>query len=215
MPERTASSVATKAVDKALKTDKPEKTEKSEKPAKPDFEKFLATLSARDRLNVERHIAVCEGETTLDHAKLYKRLAAVLASLAPQSVRTTGQRAIQFFMSDGKYRVQVFALEDLCDGNVVIYLTDVLDQAISEGIFRRRAKTDGEASLYEIADQPGQFLRIERLTSANTVEAPDYFRHMLGWNRKALKLALPTNATAGQNKAAEALCTLAARKAGG
>jgi hypothetical protein len=204
MPDRTAATVAAKPAEKAKPVEK----------IKPDFEKFLAALSARDRLNIERHIAVCDAEPTADHGKLYKRLAAMLASLAPQSVRTTGQRAIQFFMSDGKYRVQVFALEDLCDGNVVVYLTDALDQAVTEGIFRRRAKTDGDATLFEIADQPGAFLRIERLTSANTVEAPDYYRHMLGWNRKALKLSLPTNATAGQIRAAEALFVLAARKTG-
>jgi len=207
MPERTAASVAVKPVETA-------KAKETVKPAKVDFEGFLAALSARDRLNIERHIAVCEGEPTLDHAKLYKKLAATLASLAPQAIRTTGQRAVQFFIADGKYRVQVFALEDLCDGKVTIYLTDALDAAITEGTFKRRAKTDGEASLYEIADQAGTFLRIERLNSANTVEAPDYYRHMLGWNRKALKLTLPTNTTPGQFRAAEALFVLAARKTG-
>jgi hypothetical protein len=211
MPERTATSV----VAKPSAAPKPSTAPKPVTNIKVDFEKFLAALSARDRLNIERHIAVCDAEPTADHAKLYKRLAATLAMLAPQSVRTTGQRAIQFFMSDGKYRVQVFALEDLCDGNVVIYLTDVLDEAISEGIFRRRGKSEADASLYEIVDQPGIFLSIERLTSANTVEAPDYYRHMLGWNRKALKLSLPTNATAGQIRAAEGLFALAARKSAG
>lgn len=199
MADRTATGVATKPAENV----------------RPDFESFLAALSARDRLNIERHIAVCDGEPTADHAKVFKRLACTLAGLAPQAVRTTGQRAIQFFMSDGKYRVQVFALEDLCDGNVVVYLNDALDSATSAGIFKKRAKTDGEASLYEVAEQAGAFLRIERLTSANTVEAPDYYRHMLGWNRKALKLTLPTNATAGQLRAAESLFVLAARKTAG
>src|SRR5688572_32059346 len=185
MPERTTS-----VAPRPAENNKP-----------PNFEAFLAALSARDRLNIERHLSVCDAEPTADHAKVFKRLACTLAGLAPQAVRTTGQRAIQFFMSDGKYRVQVFALEDLCDGNVVVYLNDALDAAITGGIFRRRAKTDGEASLYEIAEQPGAFLRIERLTSANTVEAPDYYRHMLGWNRKALKLTLPTNATPPQLRA--------------
>jgi hypothetical protein len=205
MPERTAASVATKATETSKAT-------VAAKPVKLDFESFLAALSARDRLNIERHIATCEGEPTLDHAKLYKRMAAMLASLAPQAIRTTGQRAVQFFIADGKYRVQVFALEDLCDGKVTVYLTDALEAAITEGIFKRRAKTDGDATLYEIADSAGTFLRVERLNSANTVEAPDYYRHMLGWNRKALKLTLPTNATPPQLRAAEALFVLAARK---
>jgi len=204
MPERTATSVAVKP--EITKAPQPPKS------GKMDFESFLAALSARDRLNIERHIATCEGEPTLEHAKLFKRMAAMLASLAPQAIRTTGQRAIQFFIADGKYRVQVFALEDLCDGKVTVYLTDTLDPAIADGIFKKRAKTDGEASLYEIADATGVFLRIEKLNSANTVEAPDYYRHMLGWNRKALRLTLPTNATPAQIKAAEALFALAARQ---
>ena len=179
-----------------------------------DFEGFLSALSARDRLNIERHIAVCEGEPTLDHAKLYKRLAAMLYGLAPQAIRTTGQRAVQFFVADGKYRVQAFALEDLADGKVTVYLTDALDAAISQGIFKRRAKSDGDATLYEVGDSAGTFLALEKLNSANTVEAPDYYRHMLGWNRKALRLTLPTNATTAQVKAAEALFVLAARKTG-
>lgn len=208
MPDRTATSVASKP------SEKPKASTPAAKPVKMDFEAFLGALSARDRLNIERHIAVCEGEPTLDHAKLYKRLAAALASLAPQAIRTTGQRAVQFFIADGKYRVQAFALEDLCDGKATVYLTDTLDAAISEGIFRRRAKSDGDATLYEITDSAGTFLAIEKLNSANTVEAPDYYRHMLGWNRKALKLTLPTNATPAQIRAAEALFVLAARKTG-
>jgi hypothetical protein len=207
MPERTATSVAAKPAENS-------KAIVPAKPGKIDFESFLAALSARDRVNIERHIAVCEGEPTADHGKLFKRLAAALASLAPQATRTTGQRAIQFFIADGKYRVQVFALEDLCDGKITIYLTDALETAITEGVFRRRAKQDGEASLYELAEQAGTFLRIEKLTSANTVEAPDYYRHMLGWNRKALRLTLPTNSTPAQLKSAEALFVLAARKTG-
>jgi hypothetical protein len=214
MPDKTATSVATKAAAKSAEGAKVASA-KSAELVKPDFETFLAALSARDRLNIERHIAVCDAEPSADHAKLYKKLVCTLAGLAPQAVRTTGQRAIQFFMQDGKYRVQVFALEDLCDGNVFIYMNDALESALSEGVFRRRAKTDGEASLYEIAEQPGAFLRIERLNSANTVEAPDYYRHMLGWNRKALKLTLPSNASAGQLRAAEAMCVLAARKTAG
>ena len=225
MPDRTATSVAVKPSEKktpAVKVAKeiPQAAKPAKeaapapKPGKVDFESFLTALSARDRLNIERHIAVCEGEATLDHAKLYKRLASVLYGLAPQAIRTTGQRAVQFFVADGKYRVQAFALEDLCDGKVTVYLTDVLDAAITQGILKKRAKTDGDATLYEVADASGTFLGLERLTSANTVEAPDYYRHMLGWNRKALRLTLASNATPAQVKAAEAMFVLAVGKTG-
>ena len=207
MPERTATSVAVKPTEKKAPA-------AVVKPGKIDFESFLTALSARDRLNIERHIAVCEGEPTLEHGKLYKRLASVLFGLAPQAIRTTGQRAVQFFVADGKYRVQAFALEDLCDGKIAVYLTDALDAAISQGILKRRAKSDGDTTLYEVADSSGTFLALEKLTSANTVEAPDYYRHMLGWNRKALRLTLASNATPAQVKAAEGLFVLGVGKTG-
>jgi hypothetical protein len=227
MPDRTATSVVVKPSEKK-QTAKGVKVAKEIAPVaqsakevpqpakavKADFESFLTALSARDRLNIERHIATCEAEPTLEHAKLYKRLAGILYGLAPQAIRTTGQRAVQFFVADGKYRVQAFALEDLCDGKVTVYLTDALDAAISQGILKRRAKSDGDATLYELADSSGTFLALERLTSANTVEAPDYYRHMLGWNRKALRLTLPSNATTALVKAAEGMFVLAVGKTG-
>src|SRR4051812_34019546 len=49
MPERTATSVVAKPVEAA-------KAALPVKPVKVDFETFLAALSARDRLNIERHI---------------------------------------------------------------------------------------------------------------------------------------------------------------
>ena len=74
-----------------------------------DFEAFLLRLGDRDRLNVERHVAFCETESTPAHAQTWKRLACVLARLAPHAALTTGQRAVRFFVADGKYRLQLFA----------------------------------------------------------------------------------------------------------
>src|SRR4051794_40040143 len=81
-------------------------------PAPIDFPTFLAKLGAKDRLNIERHIAACEAEPTPAHANNYRRLIAALGSLAPQSSKTHGQQAVQFYIPDGKYRMQVFALQD-------------------------------------------------------------------------------------------------------
>src|SRR5687768_8752472 len=96
--------------------------------AEVDYESFLARLGVRDRQTIERHVAACETEATSEHAKLWRRLACLLASLASQpgadtqakdgrtsrqfGVQTAGQKAVQFFAPDGKYRRQIFALED-------------------------------------------------------------------------------------------------------
>src|SRR4051794_23420722 len=89
-----------------------------------DYDAFLLRLGPRDKAAVERHVAVCEGEPTGDHANLWRRLACLMATLATKAVTTAGQRAVQFFAPDGKYRRQIFAMEDLRDGNVAVYVLD-------------------------------------------------------------------------------------------
>src|SRR5688572_27724849 len=99
-----------------------------EKPV--SLDEFLAKLSARDRTNVDRHIAAIEAAPEPKHLALWKRVAKTLATLAPHAVSTTGQQAISFFIADGKYRMQVFALEDNRDGKLLVYAVDALDDAV-------------------------------------------------------------------------------------
>ena len=101
-----------------------------------------------------------------------------LHRLAPLPVTTVGQHAVQFFIADGKYRMQVFALEDARDGRLMVYLPDILAKA-------RRPGPPGGA-------QP------ESLDSANTPNPSPHIKHMLGWNRKAVRITLPTRATSQQ-----------------
>jgi hypothetical protein len=90
--------------------------------------------------------------------------------------------------------MQVFALEDTNDGQVVLYVPDVLDEA-------RKLKVVG-------AESP---VPIEQLTAANTPNPSPHYKNMLGWNRKALKISLPVSATSEQIETAEHLAALAAR----
>ena len=182
------------------------------------YDAFLSGLAARDRANVERHVAACEGEATPGHARLWKRLTCSLAALAPHPIQTMGQRAVRFFVADGRHRMQVFALEDPRDGTVHLYAGDALDEAIETGVLARPSNGDGDAAaarLYPVDGEPGGGLTIEPLTAAQTTAAPDFYRHMLGWNRRALKVTLPTTAAPAEVAAAEALCALAVRRAGG
>src|SRR5687768_7515233 len=73
-----------------------------------DYDDFLSTLGDRDRQNLERHVTFCNEESGADHARLWKRLALALARLAPRAAQTVGQRAVRFYVTDGKYRQQIF-----------------------------------------------------------------------------------------------------------
>src|SRR5438477_6760408 len=149
-----------------------------------NFEAFLEKLGSKDRVNIERHLAAIEEEPTPEHARLWKRLICTLSSLAPHALQTSGQRAVRFFVADGKYRMQAFALEDARDQTLMIYATDVLDRAKKKGIIGAAVGEDGPAKLYSIGGERGQSLRIEPLSNASTDGAPEYYRHMTGWNRK-------------------------------
>jgi hypothetical protein len=178
-----------------------------------DYETFLLTMSDRDRRNVRKHVATCEGEPCREHAALWTRLLCSLGALGTRWVKTTGQRAVQFFAADGNYRRQLFALEDPHDGTLVVYAPDALQAAEAEEIVRGPVGTLGDALLYEVGGVPGLTIPIEVLSASKTVDAPEYYRHLLGWNRRALKVTLRTTAGRAQVMACEALCRLAAQQA--
>ena len=172
------------------------------------LEEVLARSGARDRTNVEKHLAACEAEPDQNHAKLWRRVASKLASFAPLPVQTVGLQAVLFFIPDGKYRMQVFALEDKNDGVVQLYLPDVLAQATKAKIIQ---KATGDE--YAVVGAKDQTFTIESLDATNTSDPPPHIKNMIGWNRKAIRIALKTtDATGQQAKAAEAMITLAAAK---
>src|SRR5690349_11081831 len=75
-----------------------------------DFETFLARLAPKDRLNAQRRVEVLEAEPDPSRVRLWKRLACALMTLASHSAKLVGRQMIQFYVADGKYRMQVFAL---------------------------------------------------------------------------------------------------------
>lgn len=173
------------------------------------FQDFLATVSARDRANIEKHVAVLDAEAGPGHAKSWKQLALILRKLAPLSANTIGPQVIQFFVADGKYRMQVFALEDRRDGQILVYLPDVLAAAVKGGVLAKPPA--GHPDDYPIRSHKGEALHVELLDAANTPDPQPAIKHMLGWNRKALRLTLPALANAAQLAATEALCELVAK----
>ena len=183
--------------------------------ARDAFESFVATLSERDKRNVRRHVEACEAEPNPDHAALWKRLACTLARLSGRSVKTTGTRAVQFFAADGAYRMQLFALEDPRDGTVLVYTPDTLAAATAAGVIAVPVLSAGAALSYEVGGVPGLNLEVEVLSAAKAVDAPEFYRHLLGWNRRAVKVTLRTTAGRAQVGACESLCRLAAQEAAG
>jgi hypothetical protein len=167
---------------------------------------LLARAAAKDRTHIQRHLAAADAEPDASHAALWRRLAGFLHTLAPLPVQTVGHSAVMFFVPDGKYRMQMFSLEDQSDGRISLYLPDILDQAIQKKIVR---KSDAHGE-YSIVGSLRNSVRIDSLDSQNTPEPAAHVKNMLGWNRKALRVILPALAAEGPRvDAAEALCNLA------
>jgi hypothetical protein len=173
------------------------------------YEDILTKLSARDRQSVEKHIALAQAEPTQDHERLWKRLASDLFTLASHAVTTQGQQAMLFHVQDGKYRMQIFALEDPRDGRLLVYSGDSIAEAVKLGLLRAPAKTEAPGGY--MLGSAGERLVVEGLDSNSSPEPKPWYKNMLGWGRKAIRITLPVNATEEQIRAAEALCALAAR----
>jgi hypothetical protein len=171
-----------------------------------DFDAFLAKLTPKDRLNAERRVQVLEAEPDPSRAPMWKRLVTTLMTLSPHAAKFVGKQTVQFYVADGKYRKQVYAMEDLQDGAFTIYCPDVLDEAVKAKLLAPAG--DPEAHFYKVSAS-GEPLRIEPLDGGSPNPAAHY-KDMIGWNRKALRITLPPGASASQIEAAETLCAIAA-----
>jgi len=151
------------------------------------FRPVLDRVGAKERIKIEKHLAVCDAEPTATHGLLWRRIVAILGELAPLAIQSVGSNAWRFFVPDGKYRMQVFALEDSFDGMLRIYLPDMLNEAVKAKILARTAI--GQTFAVEGSETQ---LKIDSLGNAEAPTAPLHFKHMLGWNHKAIRLHLST-----------------------
>jgi len=203
------SSSTSKVVEKVVAV--AEKPAGKPEPLKIDYDGFLAKLTPKDRLNIERHITAIEELSTKNHAKLWKRLAVAMMSMAPHSAKANGQQSMQFYIQDGKYRMQIFALEDLRDGSIHVYAADAVDEATKAGLFGKSKPSDepNELRLTGSTDT----LNVERLDGKVSNPAP-FYKDMLGWNRRAVHVTLPNMASDAQADATLKLLVFGAKKAG-
>jgi hypothetical protein len=169
------------------------------------LEDLLARSGAKDRTSIEKHLAACDAEPDRSHSKLWRRLATRLGALAPLPCRAEGMDTVLFYVPDGKYRMQVFALEDRRDGVIQLYLPNVLAEAV------RKKLVSKSGEQYTAGGAKGLPLSVLTMDAANTPDPPQHVKHMIGWNRKALRMTLNTTESNGPAvEAAESLCTLAA-----
>lgn len=174
--------------------------------AKPiELDVLLAKAGQKDRTNVEKHLAALDDQ----HAAVWSRLTRALATLSPHALTTVGQQAVQFFIADGKYRMQVYAIEDLHDGQIVVYLPDVMADALKLKIIAPEASVDDQPDRYSILASKGQTLHIEQMSGSNTSNPAPHYKNMLGWNRKALRIPIPVTASPAHIEAIEDMAVIA------
>jgi hypothetical protein len=168
------------------------------------YEAFVSRLSVKGRAAAEKHDELCAGEAAQGYGELWKRLAGGLSRLAPHDTEMSGQQSVKFHIPDGKYRQQVFALEDTRQGTIVVYLADVVDKAIQRKIIAPTAVP----RTYKVVASPEVLIHMELITA----ETRDMTvcKAMVGWGKKALRTNLSALAKEKEIHAVECLCELAA-----
>lgn len=167
---------------------------------------ILARGGSHDRNQVKRHLVICDGEPTPGHAATWRRLVVALGTLAPMPIRSTSRLAVQFYVADGPYRMQVFALEDSGHGMVTVYLPDVIATALDLGIVERV-----EDRFVAVADR-NRSVAITPMSAANTLGPSVHVKDLIGWNRHAMRVTLDSDQADGPLiDLVEQLCQLAAR----
>ena len=171
------------------------------------FADFLAKLPPKDRATAERRVTALEAAPDHAPAHLWRRLACSLMTLAPFAAKLIGKQTLQVYVADGKFRMQVFALEDLQDGIFTVYCPDALEEAMQAGLLSKPQFAEPDHYVIEPSKEK---LLIKQLDNKSLNPGP-HFKDLTGWNRKALRITLPPSPSPAQVEAAELLCALAAQ----
>jgi len=145
-----------------------------------DLDALLPRLGVREQSALARRLSTSQ-ESDPRRAEAWRRLAGLMFSLAAARPRTV-QRAVQFYIPDGKYQQQVFALDDVVDGSLVVCCEDILEEAIAAKFLK---PDGGGTGRYLVLGTP-QAITIEQL-DGKTENPPVYVSAMTGWNRRAIQ----------------------------
>ncbi len=169
-----------------------------------DYEAFISRLSVKGRATVAKHDELCEAGAVSGHGDLWKRLAGGLSRLAPHATEMEGQQSVKFYIRDGKYRQQVFALEDTKEGNIAVYLPDVLAKAVERKILSAGAAIP----MYKIPGEAEAQVQLE-IINAETRDMTAC-KAMVSWGKRALRTPLTVHSKEKTLRTVELLCELAA-----
>jgi hypothetical protein len=175
---------------------------------------LLAKAGVRDRTNLQKQLDALDAQPAPDRARVWRQLLSTLGSLVPLSPVTAGMHVVTFFRPDGKYRMQVFALEDANDGAVHLYLPDVLSMAVEKKlVLAGPVGVDGQKEYTTIgaaaSRRPMTILPVDDRTLPNP---PAHVKNLTGWKRKAIRITLDADAAPDDRRVATAiaLCEMAA-----
>jgi hypothetical protein len=171
-----------------------------------NYDAFLARLGQKGLAAVEKHAELCEADAAQGYGRWWKRIAGMLGKLAPHAIETAGHQAVKFHIPDGKYRQQVFALEDPGTGMIYVYMPDISAGAVTKKILKA-VGPDGRT--YAVVGDAEGKVDLEVVTS-DAKEVPAFIKPMLGWGRRALKTGVSVTAEEKQVRVVEKLCELAA-----
>jgi hypothetical protein len=180
------------------------------------FDEFLAKLaSAKERTGAQQHVEAQRGTGGNPRAAaLWERLVGTLLTLAPALPRFGGRKAAQFSIPDGKYKLQVFALQEGDAGELHVYIPDVRPEAEKAGLIKSTKGTAAAPAKSYIGGGPAEGLEVQDVTDAggdSQQQRPaECVRPMLGWGKKALHVVVKPDASEDQIAAVEQLCAVAA-----
>jgi hypothetical protein len=166
-----------------------------------DVDAVMIRLALRGPSAQARRLAVSE-QNNPRRAAAWQRLAMLMGSLASARPRVLA-RAMMFFIPDTRYFQQVFSLDDAPDGSIVACCEDVLQAALDAGVLDPQP---GQPHRHFVLGTP-QAIYIEQLDGKSD-NVPPHCNSMTGWNRRALKITLPSSPAAEQIDAAAILCAL-------
>ena len=184
----------------------PKETKETRVTAPRTFNEAFDKVSPKDRANLQKHL---DAMGSMPHAftDTWKGLVLTLAQHAPHACQTVGTEAVRFFVQDGTYKLQLFALEDKLTEPIRVYLPNVLEDALRTKLLARTPAPNG----YAVAGDAGEPVLIDELDASTTIDAPVHFKFMIGLNRKALRVTLPGRDRPALVKLISAMCDLAIR----
>jgi hypothetical protein len=170
-----------------------------------NFDAAIERLTPKDKANLQKHI---DAMAAMPRAvtDTWKALFLTLAQHAPHACQAVGTEAVRFFVQDGTYKLQMFALEDKLTEPICVYLPNVLGESIKTKLL----SPTPAPNTYTLGEG-GEPVTIEELDANTTIDAPVHFKFMIGLNRKALRVTLPSRERTSYVKLVSAMCDIAIR----